>query len=89
MLEHAEAAQDEIKHLADEFLILARQTTVPTPAIDLLYAYFDPATPHMKEGSAEIPLDWRGVWVGLTVLVGILGLGMLLLRPFKRLGNGK
>lgn len=89
MLEHAEAAQDEIKHLADEFLILARQTTVPTPAIDTLYAYFDPTTPRMREGSAEIPLDWRGVWVGLTVLVGILGLGMLLSRPFLRRGNGK
>jgi 2-dehydropantoate 2-reductase len=78
MLEHAEAAQDEIKHLADEFLVLARQTSVPTPAIDRLYAFFDPATPQMPEGSSEILLDWRGVWVGLTVMVGILGTGILL-----------
>ena len=68
MLEHAEAAQDEIKHLADEFIALKRQTSVPTPAMDRLYAYFDPATPLMPDGSAEIPMDWREVEIGLGML---------------------
>jgi 2-dehydropantoate 2-reductase len=77
MLEHAEAAQDEIKYLADEFLALARQTSVPTPAIDRLYVYFDPTTPHMPEGNAEIPLDWRGIWIVTGAVAGILGIGWL------------
>ena len=34
LAKHAGAARDEIQHLADEFLALARTTTVPTPAID-------------------------------------------------------
>jgi 2-dehydropantoate 2-reductase len=83
MLEHAEAAQDEVKHLADEFLALARQTSVPTPAVDRLYAYFDPATPLMPDGSAEIPLDWRGIRVGLGGLAGILILIELFMK-FRR-----
>lgn len=78
LLEHAEAAQDEVKHLADGFLALARQTSVPTPNIDRLYAYFDPATPRMPDGSAEIPLDWRGIWLSLGGLAGTLAvLGLL------------
>lgn len=42
---HARAARDEMKYLADEFLSLARETDVPTPAIDELYPYFDSHTP--------------------------------------------
>ena len=64
MLEHAQAAQDQTKHLADEFITLARQTTVPTPVMDRLYAYFDTSTPPLPEGSAEIPLDWRAFCAG-------------------------
>ncbi len=83
MLEHAQAAQDEIKHLADEFLDLKRQTAVPTPAIDRLYAYFDPMTPLMPEGSAEIALDWRGVWISAGALAGILALLWMIFRFLK------
>jgi len=71
MVEHAEAAHDEVLHLADEFLVLARQTAVPTPAIDQLYTYFDPAAPRMPEGSAGLErcLPWpgragRNPWIG-------------------------
>lgn len=75
---YANAARDEMQHLADEFLVLARQTSIPTPAIDQLYPYFDPETPLMPDGSARIPLHWRGVWIGIAVLValGILVLGL-------------
>ncbi len=36
---HANAARDEMKHLADEFRALARSTSVLTPAMDRLYSY--------------------------------------------------
>ena len=72
MERHAKAAPDEMRHLADEFLALARTTCVPTPAIDLLYPHFDPDIPLMPDGSAEMPLDWCRVWVGAGVLVGIV-----------------
>jgi 2-dehydropantoate 2-reductase len=87
MFEHAEAAQDEIKHLADEFLSLKRLTSVPTPAMDRLSAYFNPETPLMPEGMAEIPLDWRGAWAAAGALAGTLGVLWLvfrLLRPKAR-----
>jgi len=72
MAKHANAARDEMKHLADEFLALARTTAVPTPTIDRLYPHLDPKAPLMPEGSAEIPLDWRGVWIGLGALAWLL-----------------
>jgi 2-dehydropantoate 2-reductase len=58
---HANAARDEFKHLADEFKALARTTSVPTPAMDRLYSYIDPAVPPIPEGSAQISPSWRRV----------------------------
>jgi ketopantoate reductase len=83
MFEHADAAQDEIKYLADEFMALKRQTSIPTPAIDHLYIYFDPNVDPMPEGSAWYPLDWRFLWLVAGVFAGlivILSLIWLILR---------
>ncbi len=77
MVGHAEAARDEVKHLTDEFLALARTTDVPIPAIEQLYPYFDPETPRMPAGQAEIPARWDGVLVGVT---GITVVGWLVWR---------
>jgi hypothetical protein len=84
MVKHANAARDEMKHLADEFLALARTTSVPTPTIDRLYPHLDPDTPLMPEGSAEIPLDWRGVWIGAGALVGLLAGALVILKRLRR-----
>jgi 2-dehydropantoate 2-reductase len=59
MAGHANAARDEFKQLADEFRILARTTSVPTPAMERLYTYIDPAVPPLPEGSAQISPSWR------------------------------
>lgn len=80
MLEHADAAQDEIKHLADEFITLKQQTSIPTPTIDYLYRYFDPSTQPLPEGSAQLPLDWRFLWIVAGALVVVLVIAWLLLR---------
>ncbi len=82
MLEHGAAAQDEIEHLANEFMTLKQQTSIPTPAIDRLSAYFDPATPPLPEGSAQLPLDWRFLWVAAGCLAGALILVWLLMIIF-------
>ncbi len=76
MVGHANAARDEMQHLADEFIALARTTDVPTPNIDRLYPYFDPETPLIPDGSRKIALDWRGVWAALgivTFFVAMMG----------------
>ena len=46
--------------------------------LERLYAYLDPAAPPVERGAAYIPLDWRGVWLGLSILAGwiLLGVGM-------------
>jgi ketopantoate reductase len=71
MLEHADAAQDEIRHLAGEFDALIRRAGAPTPVIDGLKKYFDPDTPPLPEGSCGIPLDWRFLWIPAGVLLAV------------------
>ena len=83
MVRHANAARDEVKHLADEFLALARTTSVPTPTINRLYPHLDPDSPLMPDGSAKIPLDWRGVWIGLGALAGVLAGLIFVLRTLR------
>ena len=80
---HALAAPDELKHLTDEFMLLARQSGVPTPNIDRLYAYFDPATPRMMPGPGTIPLDYRSIAIGLGALAGLIGATWLIARKMK------
>ncbi|MBN1485360.1 MAG: ketopantoate reductase family protein [Chloroflexia bacterium] len=77
---HANAARDEMQHLAGEFMALARSSSVPTPALDQLYPYADPETPAVPGLNAEIPLDWSGVWAWLAALAGLV----LLLRALGR-----
>ncbi len=81
---HANVARDEMKQIADEFWALARATAVPTPAMDRLYQYVDPDTPPVPEGSAAIPLDYRGVWAAITVAAGLVVGGMMIRRRMTR-----
>lgn len=74
MVAHAEAARDEMRHLADEFRALARATAVETPVIDRLYPYFDPQTPPVPEGRSEIPMRWGGVVTTLAVVAAVVWL---------------
>lgn len=69
---HANAARDEMMHIADELRELVRETSVATPAMDRLYTYFDPAVPSIADGSAQIPMNRRGVWFGLGALVALV-----------------
>lgn len=61
LVKHAEAARDEVTHLTGEFMELARQSGVPTPAIDRLQAYREPEAVQPPEGSQDIPMRWGGV----------------------------
>jgi ketopantoate reductase len=72
LVKHAEAARDEVQHLIGEFMALARTTSVPTPTIDRLLRYYEPDAPLVPDGSAEIPLDWREVEIGLGMLAAAL-----------------
>lgn len=58
LIGHANAARDEIQHLAREFLALRDQSGVQTPAIDRLLPYLDLSAPLMPDGSREICLRW-------------------------------
>lgn len=76
---HARAARDEVRHLANEFLEIRSRTQVRTPAIDSLLPYLDEQeAAEMPAGSAAIPMNWTGVWVGVSALATVIG-GMFLI----------
>ncbi len=69
---HASAAHEEGKKLATEFKALARSASVPTPKMDRLREYVNRKILPVEDGSAKIPLNWRGVWVWLGTIVGLV-----------------
>ncbi len=77
---HAGAARDEMRQIADEFRALIHSAAVATPILDQLYAYLDPATPTVTEGSRQIPMDWRGVWIGLSAMAGAIAALILIAK---------
>lgn len=55
---HALGARAEWQVIADELRELTAKAGLPTPAMDRLYRYLDPAAEPVPDGSAEIPLGW-------------------------------
>ncbi len=80
LVKHAEAARSEVEHLIDEFMTLARTTSVPTPTIDRLLQYYEPGAPQVPDRSAEIPLRWGGLLAALGALAMLVTGGVLLAR---------
>lgn len=80
---HANAARDEMKQLAAEFMELRDASGVSTPAMDRLYSYIDASTPPILEGSAEIPLDWRSVGMELVAAL-VVGSALALVWAKRR-----
>jgi ketopantoate reductase len=80
LVKHAEAARDEVQHLIGEFMTLARTTAVPTPTIDHLLQYYEPDAAKVPDGSAEIPLQWSSLLIGLGVLATFAAGAMLLAK---------
>jgi ketopantoate reductase len=81
LVKHAEAARSEVDHLIGEFMALVRTTPVPTPTIDRLLHYYEPGAPQVPDGSAEIPLRWGGLLVGVGALTMLVTAGVLLANP--------
>ena len=81
---HANAARDEYRAIADDWLALARAAGIPTPALGELCRSLDQACPPMAEGRADLPLARRGIAIGMAVLIGaggaLVGLRALLPR---------
>jgi 2-dehydropantoate 2-reductase len=72
---HSRAARDEMVHLLEAYRQRIAPGGVPTPMLDRAVDYAKGAIAPLPDGSSEIPMNWRGVWVpGLA----LLSLGALL-----------
>lgn len=67
MARHTNAVGDEMRTIADELRVLVVQSGVPTPNLDRLSTYLNPAMPPMPDGSRALSLNWAGVLWGLLV----------------------
>jgi 2-dehydropantoate 2-reductase len=72
LIGHAHAARNEMKQIADEFKVLARSSSIPTPAMKRLHAYIDPDFQPVADGSARIVMSWRGIGIGLFAVTGLI-----------------
>ena len=72
LIGHAHATRDEMVQIAKEFKALAQNASVPTPAMDRLFTYTDPDIQPVADGSAQIPMKWRGVGIVLSALVVLI-----------------
>jgi 2-dehydropantoate 2-reductase len=79
---HANVARDEMKHLAEEFQALVLSSGVPAPATECLYRYLDWTVPPIAPGSANLRMDWTGIWIGMGLLATLATL--LHLRRLRR-----
>ena len=71
---HANAARDEMLHLAVGFQELVRSGSVSTPSLDVLYTYSNPSQPPIAEGSSSMPVNMDGIWIVFGILTGVLTL---------------
>ena len=72
LIGHAHAARDEMVQIAKEFKALGQNASVTTPAMDRLFTYTDPDIQPVADGSAQIPMKWRGVGIVLSALVVLI-----------------
>jgi ketopantoate reductase len=56
-------ARDESAYVLQEYRQRISQGGVPTPKLDRLMGYIDGTLTPLSEGSREVPIDWRGIWV--------------------------
>jgi 2-dehydropantoate 2-reductase len=70
--QHANAARDEMTELVAELQTLASTTCIPTPVMEHLFRTVEVGAPTIAEGSAQIPLNWRGLAIGSGTIAGVL-----------------
>jgi 2-dehydropantoate 2-reductase len=66
---HANAARDEMQHLADDFWKLVQLSGEPAPSLRSLYAYANPIQPPITDGSQRLAIGWGELWLSLGALV--------------------
>ncbi len=69
---HPKNAREELRYLTEELLRFLKRKGISTPVCDSLFAYYDPDTPPMPDGSRKIPLRWAGVLVPLALIAAIV-----------------
>ena len=65
---HPKNAREELRYLTEELLGFLKKQGIDTPVCDSLFAYYDPQTPLMPDGSRAIPLKWTGVLATLAAI---------------------
>jgi len=79
MAAHAEAARDEVQHLAAEFRTLTANSGVPTPVCDSLAKHLDSDEPLLPEGQSTLRMRWEELLLPLALLAAIILLLITLL----------
>lgn len=71
---HAPKMRPECSQLGHEISLLAHNAGIITPHLDRLILAARSDCYNLPEGSCNLPLDWRGVWVWIGLLAALVGL---------------
>jgi len=82
-LSHAHGARQELAHLAQEFSELSSASGYSMPITDFLCAHIAPEAEPLPGGSTQLPLDWRGVWRDVALLMGAVAVWTMV-RIYRR-----
>jgi len=81
MAGHANAARDEMRQIYEEFIQLARTTSVRTPAIEVLGGFVDPRHEGLPEGNARLAVRWEEA---VLAAGGVLAVWVILRKITRR-----
>ena len=83
---HANRAKDEMVALAQEFQTFIEHSRLKTPNLDALFQVLHAEESNtIPEGSKQMSLNWKPVWIGASLITGLIGvLSYFLSRKRKR-----
>lgn len=72
VLGHSRAAADEMAHILQEYRQRVRPGGMPTPMLDRALEHIKGTRPPLPEGSSQMSMNWRGVWIMGAVLLSFV-----------------
>jgi len=72
VLGHSRAAVDEMAHILEEYRQRLAPGGMPTPMLDRALEHIKGTRPPLPEGSNQMSMNWRGVWVMGAVLLSFI-----------------
>jgi 2-dehydropantoate 2-reductase len=76
--------REDLARLIEEYRGRVDPGGMATPTVGRIAAHVVRAVPPLPDGSSEVPMDWRGVWILAAAKLALVSLAVLLIRRRSR-----